>query len=163
MTTTPSTADELPDVGAFRAAEYLAGKFGRPVAPDAIRELAARGLVPVVGMFRGYDLYYGEALAAFTNSDALADAQDTGALLTRDVAAAQLGIRRVDLDHLIRAGLLTPTRWGTCAWRTDVPLYRAGDLDELAASDRVDWSTVRAAVKGTRSPLADLPTKEASP
>jgi hypothetical protein len=39
-----------------------------------------------------------------------------------------------------------------------VPLYRTGDLDDLAALTDIDWTAVRATPAGHRSPLAALPT-----
>ena len=43
-----------------------------------------------------------------------------------------------------------------------VPLYRTGDLDDLAARADIDWTAVRAVQAGRRSPLAALPTTAAS-
>ena len=58
-------------------------------------------------------------------------------------------------------GLLQPAGWGhgpydrrdTCS----VPLYRTGNLDDLAASTDIDWQAVRSTPAGRRSPLAALP------
>lgn len=79
-------------------------------------------------------------------------------------AAEYLRIRRADLGHLIRAGLLTPAGWAHGPFdRRDtrsVPLYRTADLDiteyTLTACG-IDWDTVRATPKGRRSLLASLP------
>ncbi len=37
-----------------------------------------------------------------------------------------------------------------------VPLYRTGDLEDLAAHPGIDWQAIRSTPKGRRSPLAGL-------
>jgi hypothetical protein len=49
-----AAAGSVPDLGAVRAAEFLAGRLGAAVTPDGVEELARRGLVPVAGSFKGY-------------------------------------------------------------------------------------------------------------
>ncbi len=80
-----------------------------------------------------------------------------------DQAAARLGVRRTDWDHMVHLGRVTPAEWrevqfGTSrAGAVDVPLYRAAEVDALpAAHPEVDWSALRAVGKGRRSPLAAL-------
>jgi hypothetical protein len=130
-------AGSIPDVGAVRAAEVLSTRLGAVVTGDGVAELARRGLIPVTGHFRDWPLYDGRALEAFTGLAAAADATWAGHLRTADQSAAYLRIRRCDLGHLTRAGLLTPTGWGHGPFdrrdRFSVPLYRTGDLDDLAA------------------------------
>jgi hypothetical protein len=152
----------VPDLGAYRAAEVLGRRLGIEVTPDAIAELARQELIPQVGEYKGCTLFCGRAIEGFTDRGALAAAEVAGRLYTADAAAAYLGIRRVDLDHLTRAGLLGPathvrSQWQPRRHRPAVALYRAGDLDELVAREDIDWAAVRAARPGTRSPLATLP------
>jgi hypothetical protein len=106
-------------------------------------------------------VYDGRAAEAFTDAQAAIHAQRAGELRTANESAAYLRIRRADLDHLTRAGLLAPSRYGRGPWdrksEASVPLYRTGDLDDLAARAGIDWDAVRQARKGQRSPLASLP------
>ena len=103
-------------------------------------------------------MYDGRVLEAFTNAVAAAEATRAGQLRTAGQSAAYLRIRRSDLNHLTRSKVLTPAKWGRGPWdRRDacsVPLYRAGDLDQLAARPGIDWAAVRATPPGSRSPLA---------
>jgi hypothetical protein len=154
-------SDAVPDLGAVRAAEVLTARLGIPVSSDGVAELARRGLIPVTGHYKGFPLHDGHTLETFTDSGAAAEATRAGQLRTADEAARYLRIRRADLDHLTRAGLLTPARWGhgpfdrrsTCS----VPLYRTADLDRITALPGIDWDEVRATPRGHRSPLARLP------
>jgi hypothetical protein len=155
----------IPDLGAVRAAELLSGRLGLVVTADGVEELARRGLVPVTGSYKGWPLYDGQVLEAFADAAAAAGACRAGQLRTADESAAYLRIRRSDLDHLIRAGVLKPTRHGRGPWdRRDtfsVPLYRTGDLDQLAARPDIDWAAVRATPRGRRSRLAAVAKAEA--
>jgi hypothetical protein len=164
---TRPAAGTIPDLGAVRAAEVLAGRLGIPVSSDGVAELARRGLIPVTGYYKGFALYDGHTLETFTDADAAAEASRAGQLRTADQAAAYLRIRRADLDHLTRAGLLSLGRWAHGPYdrrRTfSVPLYRTADLDGLSASPGVDWDAVRATPKGRRSPLARLPSAPGRP
>ena len=151
----------VPDLGAVRAAEVLTGRLGTPVSSDGVAELGRRGLIPVTGHYKGFPLYDGRALETFADAGAAAEATRAGQLRTADQSARYLRIRRADLDHLTRAGLLTETGWGHGPYdrRTtrSVPLYRTADLDSLSAASGIDWDAVRATPKGHRSPLARLP------
>jgi len=154
-------SDAIPDLGAVRAAEVLTGRLGMPVTSDGVAELGRRGLIPVTGDYKGFPLYDGRTLETFADSGAAAEATRAGQLRTADQAARYLHIRRADLDHLTRAGLLAPARWGHGPFDRrstySVPLYRTADLDGLAALPGIDWDAVRATPKGHRSPLACLP------
>lgn len=146
----------LPDVGARRAAEALSQRFGCKVDPDAVAELARMGLLGEVGFYKDWPIYDGRAVERFTDRAALDRAQRQGRLFTADEAAGYLRVRRCDVDHLIRAGRLQPTTWVRGAWRSRVALYRAGDLDALAADPGIDWDRVRATPRGRPSPLVRL-------
>jgi hypothetical protein len=154
----------IPDLGAIRAADILTQRLGTPVTSDGVTELAHRGLIPVAGHYKGFAVYDGRALEAFTDASAATEANRAGRLRIAGEAAEYLRIRRADLDHLIRAGLLTPAGWGHGPFdrrnTRSVPLYRTGDLDDLqdiVTASGVDWAAVRATPKGRRSLLASLP------
>jgi hypothetical protein len=156
-----TTPGSIPDLGAVRAAEVLTGRLGTPVSSDGVAELGRRGLLPVTGSYKGHALYDGHALETFTDAGAAAEATRAGQLRTADQAAAYLRVRRADLNHLTRAGLLAPVRWGHGPFDRrssySVPLYRTADLDDLGAAPGIDWDAVRATPKGHRSGLARLP------
>ena len=154
----------IPDLGAMRAADVLTQRLGTPVTSDGVTELARRGLIPVAGHYKGFAVYDGRALEAFTDASAATEANRAGRLRIAGEAAEYLRIRRADLDHLIRAGLLTPAGWAHGPFdRRDtrsVPLYRTGDLEDIediVTECGIDWDAVRATPKGRRSLLASLP------
>lgn len=161
-----AAAGLVPDLGAGRAAEVLSVRLGAVVTGNGVEELGRRGMIPIVGYYKGYPLYDGQALEAFADIAAAVDATWTGQLRTADESTAYLRVRRSDLDHLVRAGLLAPTSWGHGPFDRrhtfSVPLYRTGDLDDLAARPDIDWAAVRAVRAGRRSLLAALPTTPVS-
>jgi hypothetical protein len=156
-----AAAGTVPDFGAVRAAEELSKRLGIAVTGHGVEELARRGLLPVAGYYKDHAIYDGRAVEAFTDTAAATEARRAGYLRTADESAAYLAIRRSDLDHLSRSGLLAPAGWGYGPYdrrrNPAVPLYRTGDLDGLAARDDLPWDAVRQARKGQRSPLAELP------
>ena len=153
-----AAAGTVPDVGAVRAAEILSGRLGFGMTADGVEELARRGLLPVTGSCKDHALYDGRALETFTDHVAAASAAWAGQLRTAGQAAAYLKIRRSDLAHLTRPGVLRPARHGRGPsgrrGQASVPLYRTGDLDALAARPDIDWAAVRATPPRHRSPLA---------
>ena len=159
-----AAAGPVPDLGAVRAAEVLSGRLGLVVTADGAGELARRGLLPVTGSCKDHALYDGRALEAFTGTAAAAGATWGGQLRTAGQAAAYLRIRRSDLGHLTRPGILRPARHGRGPFdrrgQASVPLYRTGDLDALAARPGIDWAAVRATPPGHRSPLAAIEQAE---
>lgn len=151
----------LPNMGAVRAADVLADRFGVTVPGGVLAELDRMGLIPEVGTYRDHPVYDGRALERFHDRAALDRAIRTGRLLTGDEAADYLGVRRVDLDHLVRAGWLDARTYVHSGWQRRraapaVALYRVGDLDVIATHPAIDWETVRATPKGRPSPLARL-------
>ncbi|MDT0347563.1 hypothetical protein [Streptomyces litchfieldiae] len=153
---------DQPDLGAVRSAEVLQERLGRPVSSDAVSELGRAEALPIVGEYKGRPLYCGLAVDEFEDLAALERAERDGRLLTRDQAAVHLRIRPVDVDHLIRTGLLRPVERVRGRFRTWVSLYRAGDLTVLPgwlAEAGLDWEAVRATPPGQPSPLADLPSE----
>jgi hypothetical protein len=161
-----AAAGSVPDLGAVRAAEVLSVRLGTVVTGNGVEELARRGLIPVTGHYKSYPLYDGQGLEAFADTAAAIEATWAGYLRTADQSAAYLRIRRSDLDHLVRAGLLAPASWGHGPFDRrgtfSVPLYRTGDLDDLAARPDINWAAVRAIRAGRRSLLAALPAASAS-
>jgi hypothetical protein len=149
---------------ARQAGLMLSGRLGVAVTADGVEELARCGLLPVAGCYKGYPVYGGRVLEVFSDAAAAAEATRAGELRTAAQAAAYLAIRRSDLNHLTRCGMLTPSKWGRGPWdRRDtrsVPLYRTGDLDQLAARPGIDWAAVCATPSGRRSPLARLAEAE---
>uniref|UniRef100_UPI003F496D36 hypothetical protein n=1 Tax=Amycolatopsis sp. CA-290885 TaxID=3239925 RepID=UPI003F496D36 len=152
----------LPDMGASRAADVLAGRFGLEDVPASVLvELARRGVVPQVGEYKGHALYCGRALEAFSDRETLEVALRDGRLLMADEVAEYLRVRRSDVDQLVRSGWLVAVSWARSGWqrRREAPavaLYRAGDLDALLEDPGIDWEAVRSTAPGRRSPLARL-------
>ncbi|OLT12937.1 hypothetical protein BJF79_03290 [Actinomadura sp. CNU-125] len=157
-----AVAGTIPDLGAVRAAEVISARLGITITCDAIPELAARGRLTIVGDFKGHPLYCGHSLEAFTDTAAAITAQRDGELLTSDEAAERLQIRRADFDHLVRAGYLSPARYGRSIYQRheNVALYRARDLTAVEQRDDIDWAVVRSTPKGHQSPLTKLPTAQ---
>lgn len=157
----------LPDVGAVRAAEEIATAVGIQVQPDAIAELARWGHLRVVGTYRDHLLYDGgdlENVIASGDADLLARAEQAGQLHTTDQAATVLGLRRCDVQHLVRAGYLPVATWvhHPMSRRSGlVALYRQADLDQIATTVELDLDAARHTPAGRRSPLAQLPTASA--
>ncbi|MGO4636364.1 hypothetical protein AB4225_36510 [Streptomyces sp. 2RAF24] len=155
----------LPDMGATRAAELLAERFGIPVDADVLPELARKGLIPRTGDYKGHPLYDGLAVERFADRTALDKARHDGRLLDRHAAARHLDIRDSDFTHLTRARWLRPalhvrSRHQPRRAAPSVALYRLGDLDVLLAHPAIDWDEVRATPKGRPSALARLATAD---
>ncbi|GAB3812745.1 hypothetical protein [Kribbella italica] len=154
----------LPDMGAARAARVLAERFGCEVTPDAVFELARRGVLPVVNFYRANPLFDGGEVERFSDRAVLDDAAAAGRCVTADEAAEHLRIRRSDFGHLVRAGRVGAVRRVYGSYRRSrsaaplVALFRVVDLDALLADAGIDWAAVRATAPGRRSPLAALPT-----
>ncbi|MEV6100659.1 hypothetical protein [Nocardia sp. NPDC051981] len=151
----------IPDLGAVRAAEVLSQRFGREVTGDTIEELARSGSLPEVGDYKGFPLYCGRTLERFDDAAALEAAAVRGRLYTLDEAAEYLRVRASDLRHLVTAAWLEPVKHGRSSWQRrsqapNVALYRAADLDALAAHPDIDWDAVRVTAAGRPSPLARL-------
>lgn len=103
-------------VGAARAAAVLSIRFDMHVEPRVLLELDRMGLIKTVGQHQGHALYDAQALKTFDDRAALQKAVHNGRLLMRDEAAKYLRIRRADLEHLLRAGLLTPAISVHASW-----------------------------------------------
>jgi hypothetical protein len=154
-----------PDVGAWRAAEILAERFGVEVESATVMELGRMELVPVRGSYKGHDLYDGRALEQFADREALEAAARSGRLYTADQAMEYLQVGRADLGHLVRTGWLVEVHRVHSSHQRRrehpaVPLYRRGDLDELLAHPDIPWEQVRATPRGRPSALAKLAARE---
>ncbi|MFC1410380.1 hypothetical protein ACEZCY_14055 [Streptacidiphilus sp. N1-12] len=144
----------------------LTAASGFEVRGDVVRGLHRRGLLASVGVGHYdallFDLREVPRLAALPDLAQLA-AED--ALLGPDQAAQRIGLRRTDFDHTVRLGWITPTevREVKAEWKQilDVSLYRTADVDALLTRAEVDWAAVLATPKGSRSPLAKIPTPPA--
>jgi hypothetical protein len=156
-----SRAGWLPDCGAWRAAEYLSDRLGVVITADAIQELRRAGHLTPIGKFKGAHLYDGRVIAVWTDADALVEAERVGKMLTTEQAIVRMKLRDSDFAHLIRAGLLRPRGFARGQWASTVALYRTGDIDDLLASDAIDWAAVQSTPRRRRSLLADLPTAKA--
>src|SRR6185437_10977785 len=88
-----AAAGSVPDLGAVRAAGVLSGRLGVAVTADGVEELARRGLLLVADSYKGWPLYDGRVLEAFTGAAAAAEATRAGQLRTAAQAAAYLRIR----------------------------------------------------------------------
>ncbi|WP_328321824.1 hypothetical protein OHA70_25435 [Kribbella sp. NBC_00382] len=153
----------LPDMGAARAARVLAERFGCEVAADAVFELGRREVFPITDWYKGNPLFDGHAVEVFSDRAVLDEALVAGVCVTADDAATHLRVRRVDFDHLVRAGLVAPSRWVRSGWQRrrsapEVALYRVAELDALVEVEAIDWPAVRATLGGRVSLLAALPT-----
>ncbi|MFI0901824.1 hypothetical protein [Streptomyces sp. NPDC020983] len=156
----------LPDVGAWRAAELLAERFGVEVSAETVMELGRKDIIPVSGEYKGNALYDGRALERFADRRALAAAAASGRLHTKDSAAGYLRVRPADVEHLVRAGWLTEVHRVHSSYQPRkaapaVALFRQGDLDVLLAHPAIDWDDVRATPKGRPSALAKLTASRA--
>ncbi|MFJ4880034.1 hypothetical protein ACIP93_33170 [Streptomyces sp. NPDC088745] len=156
-------------MGAGQAADRLTEALGEPlprcrtrVTATAIGHLVKAGLLVWLG---------GDAACPDVHPDqvaALARRRDLPALLDRhvplgpDQAAVRLGVRRVDYDHIVRLGWISPVSSVTIDYkshggRTTVPLYSGVDLALLPVlRPGVDWEALRTVAAGRRSPLASL-------
>ena len=147
----------VPDCGIWKAATYLAERFGGKPQPEAVVELARQRVLREAGSYKNHVLYSGRDIEAFTDQTAYERACVDGRQWTREKTAEFLRVRPVDVRHLERAGLLRPVASLPGRWGSEVMLFRAGDLAALLTDDRVDWEAVRAIPRGKASPLAELP------
>ncbi len=164
----------VPDLGGWAVAEHWAGWCGLTevaLVRDAVRELARTGVLRVADRYKGHPVYDGRTVQAVTDPAVVVAAAETGRTLTAGQAATRLGVRRVDFDHLTRAGLVRPVRRVRTYYRSKrrdpgMCLYRAADIDTLATQPDiggVPLATVRALTAGRRSPWAALPTARNRP
>jgi hypothetical protein len=86
-----------------------------------------------------------------------------GRLLGPNQAAEYLDIRRCDFDYVVTAGWASAARYRKMAVgrasTVTVPLYRAGDLDQVLQIPGVDWHRVREVAPGRTSRLREFVAK----
>ncbi|MFI1154999.1 hypothetical protein [Streptomyces sp. NPDC020817] len=158
----------LPDgpMSGYQAAERLAEALAPwpvTVGASAVRELAAAGLLLDLSGNPDTPLFHPAQVETLAARPDLAQVMTEAVPLGPDQAAARLGVRRSDFNHVVRLGWITARCWATVRFPSsqggpvDVPLYRAEDIDALAAAHpEVDWPALRTLGKGQRSPLARL-------
>jgi hypothetical protein len=148
----------VPDMGAWKAAKYLAAKLGVTVTPGGIETLAAWSILRVTGNYKGFLLYDGGLLGAL-GSAAMARAAEAARDLPAKDAAAYMGIRESDFRLLARFGFIKAARWVDGQWAR-FALYAPAELDRFLARDDIDWAAVRATKRNKRSPLYYLAEPE---
>ncbi|MGW7594260.1 hypothetical protein, partial [Streptomyces rubiginosohelvolus] len=151
---------------AWEAADRLTRALGEPlvwrpgVTASAVGHLVRAGLLAGLGGPPDTPSVHGDQV------DALARRRDLPALLDRhvplgpDQASRRLGVRRTDLDAVVRLGWIEPVSTAEIPYArsrggaTTVPLYSALDVALLpVVRPSVDWRAVRAARPGARSLL----------
>ncbi|MEH1124822.1 hypothetical protein [Micromonospora sp. CPCC 206061] len=123
---------------------------------ELTRETHARDIAP--GRWGRYARADVEALAADTD---LCDRLRRVRTVDAERAAEVLEVRRVELDHLVAAGLIRPVHRAAERCPDDradvsVGLFNVGDLEDLREIDGIDWETVRGVRPGRPSPLREL-------
>ncbi|GGR67557.1 hypothetical protein [Streptomyces roseolus] len=155
--------------GAWWAAERLTEALGAPlprcrprVTPAAIGHLVRAGLLVHLGGDPAYPDVHPDQVAALARRRDLPALLDRHVPLGPDQAAVRLGVRRIDFDHVVRLGWITPTGTVEIDYKrhggvTTVPLYSAEDVALLPLTrPTVDWHALRTVPAGRRSPLAAL-------
>ncbi|MFE4660926.1 hypothetical protein ACFRFJ_30070 [Streptomyces hydrogenans] len=159
----------LRRAGASWAADRLTAALGDPlprcrprVTPAAIGHLTRAGLLVYLGGEPAYPDVHADQVAALARRRDLPALLDRHVPLGPDQAAVRLGVRRTDLDHVVRLGWLTPTTTVDVDYKhyggvTTIPLYSAEDVALLPVTrPSVDWHALRATPAGRRSLLAAL-------
>jgi hypothetical protein len=122
---------------------------------DLERVAAQQGIRP--GRFRRWAR---ADIARLVGDQDLADRVRRAQLLGPDQAAEHLEVRRVDFEHCVAAGWITPagcTDSRISRRRTvSVPLYRTGDVEDLREIPGVDWEAVRSRRPGEPSVLREF-------
>ncbi|MEU8779942.1 hypothetical protein [Streptomyces sp. NPDC048606] len=153
---------------AFAAAERLTRALGDPlpacrpaVTARMVGDLVAAGLLVRLGGYVEAPDVHGDQVAALARRRDLPTLLDRHTLLGPKQAAVRLGVRRCDVAHLVRLGMLRAARvvevdYGRArGGPVDVPLYRALDVALLPTlRPEVEWLVLRGAGVGARSPLA---------
>jgi len=153
------------------AADRIAAALGTPNVPGerkcvttfTVRRLIALGLLTELSASDKGSLVNPAQVAQVCTRADLAQLAAAESPLGPEQAAARLGIRRVDFDHLVRLRLVAPAEYvevefgRSRAGAVEVPLYRTASIDALpAAHPEVDFEALRGLGKGQRSPLAAL-------
>ncbi|MEU9032102.1 hypothetical protein AB0D46_32280 [Streptomyces sp. NPDC048383] len=153
---------------AFAAAERLTAALGDPlpvgrpaVTAAMVGDLASAGLLVWLGGDRRTPTVHRDQVEALTRRRDLPALLDRHCRLGPDQAGRRLGVRRTEVDHLVRLRMLRAvgTRevdFGRAQGGVvDVPLYAGRDVALVSLRwPEVDWPALRALGSGRRSPLA---------
>ncbi|MFJ9434643.1 hypothetical protein ACIRQY_34015 [Streptomyces sp. NPDC101490] len=143
---------------AHQAAEQLTAALGDPLPPrrpavtvSAVARLVRAGLLAQLGDDPDFPIVHADQVAQLARRRDLPAVPDRHIPLGPDQAAHRLGVRRTDLDHLVRLGYLTPTHTTQVRYPaaqggpTTIPLYNAQDVALLdTVRPHIDWPAVRA-------------------
>ncbi|MER6632907.1 hypothetical protein ABT301_32585 [Streptomyces sp. NPDC000987] len=160
-----------PPIGGGAAADRIAEALGTPnvisekanVTAFVVRRFVDRSLLVDLSANPEGTLHHPGQVAEVCRREDLADLVAADTPLGPEQAAARLGVRRVEFDHMVRLGWVRSpqsieVRFGTSrAGAVDVALYTTASVDAVVpAHPEVDWEQLRAVEKGRRSPLASL-------
>ncbi|WP_199830283.1 hypothetical protein [Streptomyces viridochromogenes] len=160
-----------PPIGGGAAADRIADALGTPnvigekanVTAFVVRRFIDRGLLVDLSANPDGTLHHPGQVAEVCRREDLADLVAADTPLGPEQAAARLGVRRVEFDHMVRLGWVRSpqsieVRFGTSrAGAVDVALYTTASVDAVVpAHPEVDWEQLRAVEKGRRSPLGSL-------
>ena len=141
-------------------ADQLTELCGQPVFALDVDDLAAAGHLSVVDHYRDRPLYHPDQAQAIASTDAGRALIDDHHLLGPHQAAELLGIRRVDIDHLVSGRSITPATHITSRAhlaQVKIAMYRTGELNRLAGRPDLDWLAIRATRPGQRSAVPPNP------
>lgn len=153
------------------AADQIAEALGTPNRPG--EKMAVNSFVPRRfigrGLLNNLSAKPGDVLLNPDQVEAVCRREDLAVLVAAEIplgpdqAAARLGVRRSDFNHMLRMSWACPTeefkvQFGSSrAGAVKVPMFRTADIDAIpAAHPEIDWSGLRSVGKGRPSPLAAL-------
>ncbi|MFH9983976.1 hypothetical protein ACH4ND_33180 [Streptomyces sp. NPDC017179] len=162
-----------PPISGGAAADRIADALGTPnrtihgekanVTAFVVRRFVDRGLLVDLSANPDGTLHHPGQVAEVCQREDLAALVAADTPLGPEQAAARLGVRRADFDHMVRLGWVRSpqsieVRFGTSrAGAVDVALYTTASVDAvIPAHPEVDWEQLRTMEKGRRSPLAAL-------
>ncbi|MFD6878446.1 MULTISPECIES: hypothetical protein [unclassified Streptomyces] len=160
---------------AFAAAELLTAALGDPLPvgrPPAtarmIGDLVQAGVLVWLGADRRTPDVHRDQVAMLTRRRDLPTLLDRHTRLGPDQAARRLGVRRTEVDHLVRLRMLRTVGTGEVDFGrarggvVEVPLYAGRDVALMPLRwPEVDWPALRALGSGRRSPLAGWESADA--
>ncbi|MFF0486739.1 hypothetical protein [Streptomyces sp. NPDC004435] len=162
-----------PPISGGAAADRIAASLGTPnrtirgepanVTAFVVRRFVDRGLLVDLSANPDGTLHHPGQVEEVCRRDDLAALVAADTPLGPKQAAARLGVRRADFNHMVRLGWVrspqsVEVRFGTSrAGAVNVALYTTASVDAMPAEHpEVDWEQLRTVEKGRRSPLAAL-------
>ncbi|MEV7898262.1 hypothetical protein [Streptomyces cyaneofuscatus] len=160
-------------ISGIAAADRIAAALGTPnvsglkavVTAFVVRRFVDRGLLADLSGTPDGTLHHPDQVAEVCHRANLADLVAADTPLGPEQAAARLGVRRTDFDHMVRLGWVRSpqsieVRFGTSrAGAVDVALYTTASVDAVVNDHpEIDWEQLRTMEKGRRSPLTSLRT-----